>query len=386
MYEIGDAEVRAVEKVIRSGRLMRDFGGQGTLSERFEERLAGLVGTKYALAVNSGTSALICALVGAGVGPGDEVIVPGYTFIATALAPLAVGAVPVVAEVDETLVMDPADVEKKISKYTRAILPVHMIGRPCNMTAINRVARRHKVAVVEDACQAVGGSFRGKRLGSLGDVGVFSFNWYKIISAGEGGAVMTSRRRIFERAMIYADGGLQLYTHAGPMVEPVFAGVKLKFTEIQAAIMLEQLKRLDKILARLRKRAAAMREVFARTDHIVPNPDNDTEGTCGTVLPVILPTAEEALALGARAKKLGLGGVRPYDTGKHVYWDWEAMFQHRGSHADGLNPFGMARRKIEYSTDMCPNTRDILARTVNLGVPYKATLAEVRRLARQLAG
>ncbi len=384
MYEISEAEVRAVVKVIRSGKLMRDFGGQNTLSEQFEEMLSNYVGTKYAVAVNSGTSAIVCALVGADVGPGDEVIIPGYTFMATAVAPLAVGAVPVIAEVDETLHIDPADIEKKITPHTKAIIPVHMLGRPCNMQAIMKIARKHKIKVIEDAAQAVGGEYRGKKLNSIGHSGVYSFNWYKNISCGEGGAVLTSNLRAYERAMIYHDGGLLLYTSAGKMKEPIFAGVKLKFTEVQAAIIIEQLKKLDKIIGRLRKRADAMRDVFATASHLQPNPSNDVAGECGTTVPVIAESAKEALAIVKRAQQAGLGAARPYDTGKHVYWNWEPIIDQRGSHSEALNPYRLAGRKIECSPDMCPNTRDILARTANIVVPYKATVAQARSMAKQL--
>lgn len=383
MYEIGKAEIDAVARVIRSGRLMRDFGGQGSLSEKLEQALAAKVGVRYALTVNSGTSALICALMGAGVGPGDEVIVPAYTFMATALAPLAVGAIPIIAEIDETLMIDPADVERKISRYTRAIIPVHMIGRACNMSAVMRIGRRRKLHVVEDACQAVGGSYRGRRLGAIGHVGAYSFNYYKNISCGEGGCVFTNARSVYERALIYQDGALRLYTGAKKPHEPIFGGVKLRFTEVQAAIMIEQLKRLDKILGRLRARQAAMREILARSDGFALSPGNEIEGDCGSSLPLLFESARDALAF-MDAHKKHVGMMRPYDTGKHVYSRWEPILKKRGSHHPLLNPFRHAKRKITYSKEMCRRSLEIMARSVVLHVPYEATLAETRAVARRL--
>jgi len=383
MYEIGQAEIDAVAKVIRSGKLMRDFGGQGCWCERFEDALARTVGVKYAVTTCSGTSALIAALLGLGIGPGDEVIVPAYTFMATALAPLAVGAIPIIAEVDETLMIDPADVRRKISPYTRAIMPVHMIGRTCDMSAIMSVARKHKLYVVEDACQAVGGSYRGRRLCSIGHAGAFSFNFYKNISCGEGGAVLTGRKSVYERALIYHDGALTLYTSAKRPKEALFAGHKVRFSEIQGAVMFEQLKRLDKILKRLRARQAAMRAVLARSERFAISPANETDGDCGSSLPVLFDTAAEALAfMDAHSKDVGM--MRPYDTGKHVYSRWEPILNQRGSHHPKLNPYRFARRKITYSKDMCPRSLDIMARTVVLGVPYRATVAEARATARKL--
>jgi len=385
MYEIGEAEIRAVAKVIRSGKLMRDFGGQGGWCERFEAALAEKVGVKYALTTCSGTTALIGCLLGLGVGPGDEVIVPAYTFIATALAPLAVGAIPIIAEIDETLMIDPADVERKITRYTKAILPVHMIGRTCDMSAIMGVARRHKLFVVEDACQAVGGSYRGRRLCSIGHAGAYSFNYYKNISCGEGGAVLTSRRDVYERALIYHDGALTLYTSAQHPREALFAGTKIRASEIMGAILHEQLKRLDRILARLRARAAAMREILAKSGRFALSPSNDPAGDCGSSVPLLFETPAAALAF-VKAHKKRIGMMRPYDTGKHCYWRWEAILNQRGSHHRQLDAYNFARRKIVYSEDMCPRSRDVMARTIALGVPYKATLAEVRALARKLAG
>ena len=383
MYEIGQAEIDAVAKVIRSGRLMRDFGGQGGWCERFEAALARKVGVKYALTTCSGTTAIIAGLLGLGVGPGDEVIVPAYTFMATALAPLAVGAVPIIAEVDETLAIDPADVKRKITRYTKAIIPVHMIGRPCDMSAIMRIARRRKLFVVEDACQAVGGSYRGRRLCSIAHAGAYSFNYYKNISCGEGGAVLTSRRDVYERSLIYHDGALTLYTSAQRPREALFAGTKLRASEIMGAILWEQLKRLDRILRRLRARAAAMRKVLANSSRFVLCGDNDAAGDCGSTVVLMFEAAADALAFMAEHKKHA-GLMRPYDTGKHVYSRWEPILKKRGSHHRQLDAYKLARRKISYSKDMCPRTLDILSRTVAVSVPYKATVKQARDLARKL--
>lgn len=242
MYVMGRQEIEAVRKVIRSGELFRYLGGRvNAFTTRFERGLARKVGTRYALATSSGTASLVSALVGLGVGPGDEVIVPGYTFIATALAVVAAGAVPVIAEVDESLTLDPDDVRRRITRHTRAIIPVYMLGLPCNMAAIMRVARKHGIPVLEDAAQAAGGSYRGKRFGSIGKVGALSFNHYKIIACGEGGAVVTSDKTVFERAVLYHDGGCSFFLKKPPSV-PIFAGTNSRISEVHSAILYEQLK------------------------------------------------------------------------------------------------------------------------------------------------
>ena len=193
MFRMGKEEVEAVGRVIATKELFR-VNNACKEAEKFEEEWAQTIGTDFAILMSSGTGALISALVGMGIGPGDEVIVPGYTFMASASAVLAVGAIPVLTEIDETMTIDVEDIKKKISKHTKAIIPVHICGYPCNMDAICEIAKEHNLYIIEDACQADGGRYKGKRLGSIGDVGAFSFNYYKLISAGEGGALVTNNK------------------------------------------------------------------------------------------------------------------------------------------------------------------------------------------------
>lgn len=164
-----------------------------------EEEMKEIFGAEHALIMTSGHAALESALVAMGIGLGDEVIVPAYTYISTAMAVVAAGAIPIIADVDETMPLYPVDTEAKISPRTKAIIPVHLLGFPCNMDAIMAVAKKHNLMVLEDACQADGGSYHGKRLGTFGDAGALSFNFFKIITCGEGGALLTDNREIFER-------------------------------------------------------------------------------------------------------------------------------------------------------------------------------------------
>ncbi|MDD2502743.1 MAG: aminotransferase class I/II-fold pyridoxal phosphate-dependent enzyme, partial [Clostridia bacterium] len=206
MYRMGQEEVDAVARVVKSGELFR-IASKNHEVDNFEKELAEKVGVEYALFLTGGTTALLTGLMGLGVGPGDEVIVPAYTFMASAMAVIAVGAIPVIAECDETLGLDPDDIERKISPHTKAIIPVHMLGLPCDMDRIMDVANRHGLKVMEDSCQAVGGSYKGKRLGTIGHAGAYSFNYYKVISCGEGGALLTNDRNVFEVAVYQHDGG-----------------------------------------------------------------------------------------------------------------------------------------------------------------------------------
>ena len=378
MHVMGKEEIEAVRKVIESGQLFRYRGGEGGYCDRFEAALARKIGVRHAMLVSSGTGALICAMVGLGIGPGDEVIVPAYTFMSTALAPLAVGAVPIIVDVDESLMIDPKAVERNITRYTKAIIPVHMVGLTCNMNAIMRIARRHKLFVCEDACQAVGGSYRGKRLGAIGHVGAFSFNVFKNIACGEGGAVMTNDLTIYDRALIYHDGGCVFRQHADQVSTPFFAGSNFRVSEIQGAIMGVQLKRLDGILKKLRARKAAMRDVLVKAKAFRLNPNNDVKGDCGTTIPILFETVKAAEAF-ARKHKLG----SPIHSGRHVYTHWEPVLK-RHYHHPKLNPYRLARRKIRYSKRMCARSLDLLARTLYVGVPLGQTIPQVRRRARSL--
>ena len=280
MYAMGQPEIDALSRVIRSGQLFRYRGGEGGWCDQFEAALARKIGVQHALLTTSGTAALICALAGIGVEPGDEVIVPAYTFMASALACLAAGAIPIIAEIDETLMLDPRDAERKLSRYTRAIMPVHMVGRVCNMAAFLKLGRRHQVDIVEDACQAVGGAYRGRRLCSLGRVGAFSFNFFKNITCGEGGAVMTSDERVYQRGLIYHDGGCAFRAHAGGLQVPFFAGSNFRASELMGAVMFVQLRRLDGILRRLRARQAAMLAELRKSRRFRIAPSNEVKGDC----------------------------------------------------------------------------------------------------------
>jgi dTDP-4-amino-4,6-dideoxygalactose transaminase len=365
MYRIGKEEIEAISKVIESRYLFR-VGGPLNEVEAFERELAAKVGTRHALCVNGGTTALICGLVGLGVGPGDEVLIPGYTFMATATAVLAVGAIPVIAEVDESLCLDPADVEKKLGPRTRAVIPVHMVGFPCDLDPIGKAAAKHGARVLEDACQADGGSYRGKRLGSIGHAGAFSFNFYKIISSGEGGGLVTDDPRVYERALVHHDGGAAFRPYAKDLSEPPFTGQQYRVGELLGAVLRVQLRKLDPILADLRKVKRALMGELQGAFRFVPS--NDAEGDCGTTLGFRFDTEAQARAF---AKAEGVGGWLPIDSGRHVYSNWEPVLAHRGAHHPALNPFLMRENKglrMEYAPDMCPRTLEHLKRSVYLSL------------------
>ena len=377
MYRIGQEEKDAVARVIDSRELFKVNNGPKE-TYHFEEELKAYFNTKNTILMTSGQAALTSALVAMGIGPGDEVIVPAYTYIATAMAVVAVGAMPVIAEIDETLMIDPEDVERKITDRTRAILPVHMQGYPCNMDAINEVAKKYGLLVLEDACQAVGASYHGKYLGTIGDAGAFSFNYFKIIGAGEGGAILTNDREIFERALIYHDSSAIAYfgDQLNSFTTETFCGVEYRTNEITAAIMREQLKRLDGIVSDLRKNKKLLCEAVGDKLRLIPT--NDPEGETAMNCMFLFDSEKQARRFAEATGYVTL----PIDTGKHVYSNWDVIMGKRGAAHPLMDPFRMAVNRVpDYSPDMCPRSLDLLARTVHLSISPDWTEADVERRA-----
>jgi dTDP-4-amino-4,6-dideoxygalactose transaminase len=363
MHILGEEEVDAIRRVIESGRLYRYHEGHSSESTVFEREWSEKICCQHTILMSSGTAALICGLIGMGIGPGDEVIVPAYTFMATPLAVLAVGAVPVIAEIDETLTLDMKDAERKITSATKAIIPVHMCGFHCDMDAVMRVAAVHGLMVLEDACQAAGGSYKGIRLGAIGDAGAFSFNEFKIITCGEGGALVTSNKEIHDQAMIYHDGGCALWDHDLDLKVPLFAGVNLRIHEISSAILRVQLSRLETILTSLRKEKLAFKEQLAGDKAFVFNPILDAEGDCATNLALLFETADMARTFFENLKESRIKVRAPLNSGRHVYVNWEPILEQRGANHPGRDAFRHSR-KFKYTSDMCPRTLDILGRTI----------------------
>lgn len=378
MLSLGLRELAAALRVIARGDLNRYSAKGVTETQRFENALQASSGAKHALAVNSGTSALICALVGAGIGPGDEVLVPAYTWVSTAAAPLAVGAVPVLVDIDASLTIDPRDIERKITPFTKAIMPVHMLNLVCNMDAIMAIAKTHNLVVIEDASQAIGVRYRGRRVGAIGHAGAFSFNQHKNIKSGEGGALLTSDTKLYARAAMYHDVGSYERDNKLDTDEPVFLGVNYRMPELSAAILSPQLKRLDAQLARRQRLRQIMLDEMASSDYkFTLCPHHDPDNAVGIALSFSDP--EEAARFGA-AK----GARRLIDTGRHVYTNWQPIMAKSFAHP-AMNPHAWAHRPIDYTADSCAATLNILARTCTVELPPEIPVTAFRYLARRIA-
>lgn len=365
MYRVGKEEAEAVSRVILSGGYFK-IRNVYNETEQAENEMKELFGVKNALIMTSGMAALVSGLTALGIGPGNQVIVPAYTYIATAMAVVAVGAIPVIAECDETLTIDPEDVKRKITPATKAIIPVHIQGFPCNMDAICAIAKEHDLKIVEDACQADGGKYHGKRLGTIGDAGALSFNQYKLISTGEGGALLTNDNLLYQRALIYHDSSAVAFfgDQMKGVQEKMFCGVEYRTNEIQSAMLRVQLKRMDSMIDSLRIIKKRVMDELEGEYRFIPS--NDIEGDLATTVAFAFDTPEKANKF-AEAK----GGVVPINTGKHIYKYWTAIIEKRGAYHPLMDPFKMeANRGIipDYTEDMCPKTLEILSRTVYVGI------------------
>ncbi|OIP52464.1 MAG: L-glutamine--2-deoxy-scyllo-inosose aminotransferase KanB [Flavobacteriaceae bacterium CG_4_8_14_3_um_filter_34_10] len=268
----GNEERKEVNDVLNSGVLMR-YGFDGMRNghwkaKEFEINFAARMGVQHCQLVSSGTSALTVALAAAGIGAGDEVIIPTFTFVASFESILATGAVPVLVDIDDTLTLSPKAVENAITRKTRCIMPVHMCGSMANLAALKAICVKHNLILLEDACQAIGASYAGKPLGSYGDLGCFSFDFVKTITCGEGGAVITNNKKYFTLADQYQDHGHDhLGSDRGAETHPNL-GYNFRISELHAAVGIAQLRKLDAILELQKRNYLIIRKELSKLAEI----------------------------------------------------------------------------------------------------------------------
>ena len=268
----GDEERKHVNDVLESGVLMR-YGFDGMRNnhwkaKEFETGFAHKMGVDYCQLVSNGTAALTVALAAAGIGAGDEVIMPCFTFVASFESILAIGAIPVLVDIDATLTLDPAAVAAAVTSKTRCVMPVHMCGSMANLDALQAICNKHDLLLLEDACQAIGGTYKGKALGSYGDLGCFSFDFVKTITCGEGGAVITNNKKYYTNADVYQDHGHDhIGNDRGAETHPVM-GYNYRISELHAAVGLGQLGKFDTILAIQKRNYTIIRNALSTLEGI----------------------------------------------------------------------------------------------------------------------
>jgi len=368
---IGEEELREVLDVMESGHLYR-YGREDAPDfqrkvYQLEREVAALAGVPYSVAVNSGTSALLTALAAVGVGPGDEVIVPGYTFVASMSAVVYSRAVPVLAEIDGTLNLDPADVERRITPRTKAILAVHMLGNPARLDELQAVADRHGLILVEDAAQAFGASYKGRMVGSVGRAGIYSFNVYKTITAGDGGMVVTSDLDVYRRAFAFHDQGHSPNRVGVEVGHRPLIGLDFRMTELSGAVLRAQLRRLPAMTASLRANKRRFKEQLLDIPGLGFREVTDPEGELATILTLLLPTEAVARAIAA-----DLDSKVVAESGWHVYNNIEQILEQRTVTPEGCPfqcPIYRGRGgQADYHKNMLPQTDDLLNRAINISI------------------
>ena len=366
---IGDEEIAEVTDVLRTHHLSR-FGRDddptfGAKVRRFEEAVADLAGVRHALATNSGSSALWLALIGLGIGPGDEVIVPGFTYVASISSIVYARAVPVLAEIDRTFDLDPADVEARIGPRTRAIVVVHMLGNPARIDELRAIADRHGIALIEDAAQAFGATYHGRMVGGFGAIGAYSFNEFKTITCGDGGMVVTDDEALYRRCFAMHDQGHSPYRLGIEVGQRPFLGLNFRMTELEGAVLLAQLRKLDRIRSHLRANRDIVASAIADVPDIELRELPDPAGDLATHLVVIFPSTDVA-----RRVTSELGSLTLADSGWHVYNHMEHLLERRTATGRGC-PFDCEHHGDggpRYRAGMLPATDALLARSMSIGI------------------
>ena len=378
---IGEEERRAVNEVFDNGGVLfrQSFDAMRKNMykvKEFEAAFSAFLKVPQAHAVTSGTAALKVALIALGVKPGDEVITQSHTFVATVEAILDCGAVPVIADVDWTLNMDPEDFKRKITPKTRAVLPVHMLGVAARMDEILRIASQHKLKVLEDTAQACGGTYHGKALGTLGDAGTFSFDHGKLLTTGEGGMVVSKREDVVKLARVYADHGHE-NNPAFPRGEDSrsFPGFNYRMMELQGAIGLAQLKKLPASLERHRANKKALRAAIEGTvsKKLCWREVPDAAGDTGDALVFFLETPALAKQVARQLQQKGIGFKNLPDA---LNWHYAGTWDHMLAKMKWL--------KGKTLEDFLKPSGEILRRAIALPIFHNMDNARCELIAREL--
>jgi 8-amino-3,8-dideoxy-alpha-D-manno-octulosonate transaminase len=383
MWEFSPENAAKIKQIIegegniKGPHLFRYYNPRPSKVASAEKAMIDLVGTKYCLAVNSCTSALVAGYRALGIGAGDEVIVPGYTFFATSATVASSNAIPVIVDVDETLCMAPEAIEKAITRRTKAIVPVHMRGAPAQMDAIMDIADRKGIPVIEDVAQAGGGSFGGRRLGSIGTIGCFSFDYYKVIVSGEGGFVTTDDEWLYTRAQSWHDCAAcwrpDRFARERKEGE-LFCGENYRMSELEGAVALAQIRKADRMIAGYRRAKKLIKEAIEKFNGMSFRRLTDEAGDTGICLVMFLPDADTTRrALEAmHAEGVPAGGI--YDSKVrdwHVYYYWEHILDRKSVAPDRLPWSAVPESELpKYSKDMCPRTLDLLSRAILVDINY----------------
>ncbi len=385
-FEIfGQEERKEVMDVLETGVLFRygfDAVRQGHWKAKaFETELAQRMGAAHCHLCSSGTAALSIALAACGIGAGDEVIIPSFTFVASFEAVLVAGAVPVLAEIDETLCLDPSSIEANLSPRTKAVIPVHMCGAMAQIDEIKNLCNKKGLLLIEDACQSVGGTFQGKALGTFGRMGCFSFDPVKTITCGEGGAVITDDPKLYDTAHAYADHGHDhIGDDRGAEDHPVL-GYNYRISELNAAVGLAQMRKLDKILDIQRQNKTVLKSTLQQYGQIRFRHLPDAAGDTATFLSFMLPDETSARKTARDLADAGVDGCFYwYDNNWHYIRQWTHLKQMQVA---AKLPAQILDHCPDYGSLNLPQSDRVMSRTISMLIKLSWTQAEIeQRIAR----
>jgi len=378
----GEEERKEVNDVLETGILMR-YGFDGPRkgiwkAKELEAEICNTFGSKYAQLTSSGTAALTTAMAALGIGYGDEVIMPTFTFVASFEAVLSVGAIPVLVDVDETLTLDPEAVKEAITQNTKCIMPVHMCGSMANLDALKNICDEHDLLLLEDACQSIGATYKGKSVGTIGDAGTFSFDFVKTITCGEGGVVMTNKETIYAKCDGYTDHG---HDHKGGAdrgadLHP-YIGYNYRISELHAAVGLAQIRKVQQFLEIQKKNYTQLRQILSQIPEVTFRAIPDGGVDSCTFLTWFLPTGKmmEALADEMKAQGILAGNFYWYKNNWHYISKWDHL-----KNADLLNSqsHAVTEKLKSYATQSFPASDVIMSRCISTAISLTWTEDQIK--------
>jgi 8-amino-3,8-dideoxy-alpha-D-manno-octulosonate transaminase len=381
VHHMDQEEIEAAARTLAHRSLFRYYGVdlQGEV-DAFEQEFAQQIGARYALAVTSGTGALSVALAALGVGPGQEVIIPAYLWVSVASAVIHQGAIPVLGDIDDTFCLDPADVERKIGPRTAGVILVHMSGAPGDAPAIRQITARRGLFLLEDCAQCVGGRLHGQAVGTFGDMGIYSFQMNKNMTAGEGGCVVTSDPRLYRRAFAAHDMGYPRENGRLDFADPELClwGKGVRMDELRAAVLRVQLRKLPAIIGRMRSSKWRIRRALEELPGVQFRRILDPEGDTGCFLILTFPSAGQARLVnemtradGIRTAPQGISNILMTDWGLHIYWNNVSLVRRSGADGRGF-PWTLPANEglgHDYARGACPQADSLFERSILLPIP-----------------
>lgn len=380
-YELwGDNEKKHLNDVIESGILMRynfeSLRNNHWKAKEFEQAIQKRMKVEHVQLTSSGTTALLTALNAAGIGAGDEVILPTFTFVASFEAVLSVGAIPILVDIDDTLTLDPKSVEQAITPRTKVIMPVHMCGAMADLTALKEIAKKHNILLIEDACQSFGATYKGKYLGTIGDLGCFSFDFVKTVTCGEGGAVLTNNKEYYIHTDQYTDHGHDhIGNNRGAENHPNL-GLNYRISELHAAVGLAQFERLDEILSIQRENKKILKNALKEIEGVSFRKILDEEGDNASFFSIFLTTEELARKASLALSAKGIGNAYWFDNNWHYIKKWDHL-----KLVKTLAPLYKEHKELlpNYASADYSKSDALISRTVTIPISLLWTHEEVQK-------